>query len=105
MLAGLLEQIAFGVFRQRRAADARQAVLAFGTCHMVREHIDVDDQAPRLVRNDLAPVRLVRRMDRRCDDTEVLSAVRVGRDDEMRSAMLDTVLMSDTAPSDDFRRA
>ena len=88
----------------RRDDDARQAVLAFEARHEILIDADVEDQAAGFVRNDLAPVRLVGRMDRRHDDAEILRVGGIGGDDQQRPVMLDAVLMADAAGCDEAGR-
>ena len=81
--------------------DARQSVLALEPNQMLAESNDIEDQAARLMRDDLDPIRDTGTGDRGLTDAEILRAVRVGRDDQPIAAVIDAIFVSVTARLDD----
>src|SRR5581483_10393995 len=81
---------------------ARKAARALVQHEMAREYLHAVEHHLLAMRDDLAPVLLLRRVDRRGDETEV-AAVVVGHYVEPVRAVIDVVLVVLAARQEEFR--
>src|SRR5580704_3241458 len=68
---------------------------------MVLEGGDLEDEATRPVRLNLAPMLAAWALHRGFDDAVILGAVRIGDDNQPIAVMLDGIVMLRFAPADD----